>query len=416
MRIAFIGDLQYWKAEIENLEYKMKQVAAHKPDLAIVMGDFGGSKMRSVEGLCETKEYVDLIGCPWQAIMGNHDVEYNEEYMYDYDPVATFREVFEKEPYSATVIDGVLLLCVSIERQPLEGLRTIHAVYVSDKQYEWVREQLKKHEGMPTILVTHAHMAGAGIRCDRPLHTSATDTYLEQTFKPERWQALVREFPQIKAWCSAHLHMGHGYDSAITYRDGVMHISCGVMTCCTRDESCNTRIIDIKDGKLTVYTLDHTNGKELIWDATLDLTGKEVPTGRFYTPKKGEILVGAEDKPTAVYKHPHLDRYYVATEEDFLWEYDGSLWDFTGTIAYKRKVKNLSASADRLYIEFEDGETVSIDPASRKRWQYTDHINQDNRKESKMKGATLSALPYTTYTAKEGVYISFECPQSQKCL
>lgn len=407
MRIAFIGDLQYWKAEIENLEYKMKQISAHKPDLAIVMGDFGGSKMRSVEGLCETKHHVDLIGCPWEAIMGNHDVEYNAEYMYDYDPVATFREVFGKEPCSATVIDGVLVLCVTIERQPIETLRTIHAVYVSDKQYEWVKEQLKKHAGMPTILVTHAHMSGAGIRCDRPLHTSATDTFLEQTFCPERWQALVKEFPQIKAWCSAHLHMGHDYDSAITYRDGVMHISCGVMTCCTRDESCNTRFIDINNGKLSVLTLDHNNDKELTLDATLDLNANEPPEGRYYIPQKGEILVGAEDEPTAVYKHPYLDRYYVATKNDLLWEYDGSLWDFTGTIAYEEKIKSLSADSDRLYIEFDDERILSVDPHSRKRWQYTDHINRDSRVESELKGKMLEAIPFTTFTKKEGVYVKF---------
>ncbi len=407
MKIAFIGDLQYWKAEIENLEYKMKQVAAHKPDLAIVMGDFGGSKMRSVEGLEETKYHVDLIGCPWQAIMGNHDVEYNEEYMYNYDPVATFREVFGKEPYSATVTDGVLVLCITIERQPLDTLRTIHAVYVSDEQYEWAREQLKKHEGMPTILVTHAHMAGCGIRCDRPLHTSATDTYLEQTFKPERWQALTKEFPQIKAWCSAHLHMGHGYDSAITYRDGVMHISCGVMTCCTRDESCNTRIIDIQDGKMFVLTLDHNKDENLMLDACLDLNSNNPPKGRYYLPKKGEILVGSDDKPTAVYKHPYLDRYYIATENDLLWEYDGALWDFTGTIAYGEKTKSLSADSNRLYIEFGDGEIVSLDPHSRKRWQYTDHINRESRPEESLKGEMLETIPFTTFRKKEGLYVKF---------
>ncbi|MBR6513791.1 MAG: metallophosphoesterase [Clostridia bacterium] len=407
MRIAFIGDLQYWKAEIENLEYKMRQVSMHKPDLAIVMGDFGGSKMRSVEGLEETKHHVDLIGCPRQAIMGNHDVEYNSEYMYDYDPVSTFREVFGKEPYSATVVDGVLILCVTIERQPLEGLRTIHAVYVSDRQYEWAREQLKKHEGMPTLLVTHAHMAGAGIRCDRPLHTSATDTYLEQTFKPERWQALTKEFPQIKAWCSAHLHMGHDYDTAITYREGVMHISCGVMTCCTRDESCNTRFVDINNGKLTVYTLDHNNDKKLIEDAVLDLNENTPPEGRYYIPQKGEILVGEDDAPTAVYRHPYLDRYYVATQKDFLWEYDGGLWDFTGTIAYERKVKSLSAESDRLYIEFADGEIRSVDPHSRKRWQYTDHINQEYIPESELKGDIMKTVPFSTFSKKEGIYVKF---------
>lgn len=407
MRIAFIGDLQYWKADIENLEYKMKQIASHHPDLAVVMGDFGGSKMRSVEGFEETKHHVDLIGCPWLAIMGNHDVEYNEEYMVNYDPVATFKDVFGKEPYSATVVDGVLLLCITIERQPIETLRTIHAVYVSDKQYEWVREELKKHEGMPTVLVTHAHMAGAGIRCDRPLHTSATDTYLEQTFCPERWQALTKEFPQIRAWCSAHLHMGHSYDSAITYRDGVMHISCGVMTCCTRDESANTRILDIKDGKLFVLTLDHNKDENLMLDACLDLNSNNPPKGRYYLPQKGEILVGAEDTPTSVYKHPYLDRYYVMTEKDLLWEYDGELWDFTGTVAYEEKVKSLSADTDRLYIEFDDGKIRSIDLHSRKRWQYKDHINREFLPETELKGERLKTIPFTTFTEKEGVYIKF---------
>ncbi len=407
MRIAFIGDLQYWKAEVENLGYKMKQISGHSPDLAVIMGDFGGSRMRSVEGFEETREHVELIGCRYVGIMGNHDVEYNEEYMKDFDPVATFRDVFGIEPYSATVIDGVLVLCVTIERQPIETLRTIHAVYVGDSQYEWVREQLKKHNGMPTVLVTHAHMAGSGLRCDRPLHNSATDTYLEQTFCPERWQALVKEFPQIKVWCSAHLHMGQSYDSAITWRDSVLHVSCGVMTCCTRDECANTRFIDINKGKLTVYTLDHNDDKELRVDATLTLEGDSDPTGRYYIPQKGEILVGAHDSPTAVYKHPYLDRYYVATEKDYLWEYDGELWDFTGTLAYERKVKSLSADADRLYIEFADGEIRSVAPHSRKRWQYRDHINQDFIPEDTLKGKTLEAVPYTTFTQKEGVYVKF---------
>lgn len=146
MRIAFIGDLQYWKAEIENLEYKMKQIARHKPDFAVVMGDFGGSKMRSAEGLKETKDHVDLIGCPWQAIMGNHDVEYGPDNINAYDPMGTFRQVFGKEPWSATVINGVLVLCITVERQPFENMRTIHAVYVSDKQFAWAKQQLEAYK------------------------------------------------------------------------------------------------------------------------------------------------------------------------------------------------------------------------------------------------------------------------------
>ncbi|MBQ4601988.1 MAG: hypothetical protein IJB24_03920, partial [Clostridia bacterium] len=78
-----------------------------------------------------------------------------------------------------------------------------------------------------------------------------------------------------------------------------------------------------------------------------------------------------------------------------------------GTVAYERKVKNLSADTDRLYIEFCDGEIRSIDPHSRKRWQYTDHINQEFLSEKELKGDILEATPFTPFTKREGVYVKF---------
>ena len=50
MRIALIGDLQYWMPWEEKLDFKMKQVAAAEPDFAVMMGDFGGSRMRDPDG------------------------------------------------------------------------------------------------------------------------------------------------------------------------------------------------------------------------------------------------------------------------------------------------------------------------------------------------------------------------------
>ncbi len=405
MRIALIGDLQYWKADVENLEYKMKQVAAHKPDFAVVMGDFGGSQMRSIPGLEETKRHVDLIGCPWQAIMGNHDVEYSPDNINDYDPVGSFRYVFGTEPWSATVLDGVLILCITVERQPLESMRTIHAVYVSDKQFRWAEEQLLAHEGMPTILVTHPPMAGSGLRCDRPLHTAALDTYLDQTYSEERWHRLLKDFPQIRAWCSAHYHMGHDYDTAITERDGVVHISCGVMTCCTRDESCNTRILDItKDKRLVVSTLDHNNDSELIWDATVDLTGTQKPTGRVAPVKYGEILLG-EDEPCKVWYLGEPQRFYISTKKRLLWEYNCSLWEFSGAIALEKKVTDLRIDGDRLFIGY-DSSVGSVDIHSRMRFDWDNLRCQELKEEKEMSGSPLPTLGFTTRASKEGVYIS----------
>lgn len=407
MKLAIIGDLQYWKAEVENLGFKMEQIKKFDPAFSFVMGDVGGSQMRSEEGLLETKEYVSRVGCPFHLIYGNHDVEYWPDNRFEYDPEGTYRKVFGESPYTSYIFNGVLVVCISIERQPYESFITPYTVYVSDKQYEWVKNEIESNKDKPCIIIAHAPVAGSGLRCERPMHNAALDTYLDHTFKPQRWVALLRDNPQIKAWVSAHFHMGHDYDTAITQRNGVVHISCGVMTCCTRDESCNTRIIDVKNGRLTVYTLDHNNDKELSEDAVLDLTGAEAPKGRYYIPQKGEILVGEDDSPTAVYKHPYLDRYYVATAKAFLWEYDGELWDFTGTLAYERKVKSLSADSDRLYIEFADGEIRSVDPHSRKRWQYTDHINQEYIPESELKGDILKTVPFSTFSKKEGIYVKF---------
>ncbi len=407
MRIALIGDLQYWKIEEENLIFKMNQVANYKPDLAVVMGDFGGSKMRSIPGLEETKGLVELLGCPWQAIMGNHDVEYGPDNFNAYDPVGSFRKVFEKEPYCAIVKNGVLILCITIERQPIEMLRTIHAVYVSDTQFEWIEEQLHAHSGMPTLLITHAPMAGSGLRCDRPLHCAALDTYMDQTYKSARWPALLKKYPQIKAWCSAHFHMGHDYDTAITEKNGVVHISCGVMTCCSRDESKHTRILDItEDKKLIISTLDHNNDHGLIWDATLDLTGKEAPCGKIAPVKYGEMLLG-EDEPEKIWKCEKLNRYYIFTSGGILWEYQCEFDEFGGAIAMDKNINEIRIENDRLVFRYDENCIVSVDVDSRSRWQWQGHRDQELRVESKLYGEPLPTVDFTTRSSKEGLYVKF---------
>lgn len=84
------------------------------------------------------------------------------------------------------VVNGVLLLCISVERQPEEMMRTVHAVYVSDEQFAWTEKELRAHADMPTVIIAHAPMAGNGLRCSRPMHTASQDTYLDQTYKAER--------------------------------------------------------------------------------------------------------------------------------------------------------------------------------------------------------------------------------------
>lgn len=254
--------------------------------------------------------------------------------------------------------------------------------------------------------MTHPPMAGSGLRCDRPLHTAALDTYLDQTYNERRWHELLKDHPQIKAWCSAHYHLGHDYDTAITERDGVVHISCGVMTCCTRDESCNTRILDITDDKkLIISTLDHNNDRELIWDATVDLTSREKSFGRLTHVKYGEILLG-EDKPVRIWHAKTLDRYYIATEKGLLWEYRCDLWEFSGAIALEKQVTDLYIKDDRLFIGYE-WKTGSVDVNSRMRFDWNNLRCQELREETEHMGEPLPTVEFTTRDSKEGLYVNF---------
>lgn len=407
MRIALIGDLQYWMPYEEKLDFKMKQVGAKNPDFAVMMGDFGGSKMRNPDGYRETKEHLDLIGCPYQVIFGNHDVEYASDYCNDFDPAATCRDIFGFEPYRAFVANGVLVICVTIERQPLENMRTIHAVYVSDGQFNWIEDQLKAHPDMPTLLITHAPMAGSGLRCDRPLHCAALDTYIDQTYDFGRWPELLRRYPQIRAWCSAHYHLGHDYDTAITKKDGVVHISCGVMTCCSRDESKHTRFLDITDDKkLIVSTLDHNNDAELTLDATIDLSGKNPPVGRIADVEYGEMLLG-DDHTEKVWILEEKRRYYISTANGLLWEYLCDFDEFGGAICLERKVDDLSSDGERLYIAYQDGEIASVELESRMRWDWNNLRTQESRHESALALPLLPTVGFTERRAKEGVYVKF---------
>lgn len=409
MRLAIIGDLQYWKAEVENLAYKMEQIKRYDPDFSIVMGDVGGSKMRSVEGLYETKDYVSMAGAPFHLIYGNHDVEYWPDNIYQYDPDAAYKAVFDECPFCSYVFNGVLIVCLSIERQPFESFITPYTVYISDSQYEWAKKEIESNKEKPCIIIAHAPVAGSGLRCDRPMHNAALDTYLDQTFNAERWIELLRDNPQIKVWVSAHFHMGHDYETAITERNGVIHVSCGVMTCCTRDERAHTRILDItEDQRLMVYTLDHNSDCELIWDAEIDLTGKEKSKGKIAHPDKKEILIGIDDMPQCVWRDEKHNRYFISTDNGMLWEYSEKLCDFCGTVSYEKNVSCLYVQEDTLFIQYPDSSLFSVDLNSRHRWQYKDSLKQDLRKVKITDGIALPTVEFKSYPSKEGNYIIFD--------
>ena len=407
-RIAFIGDLQYATAEEERFDLKTGQIRALSPDLAVIMGDIGGSRQKSVEGFTETREIAEMLGCPYEVILGNHDVEYAP-----FDPVIfRYEEVFDrvftgKKRFNAFGFGGALIICVSCERRPPEDFRTHNAVYVSDGQFAAVKAALDANPGVPAVLVTHAPLAGSGFRRCVPLHCAATDGYMDQGFDPLRWRRLLSDCPQIKMSVSAHFHLSHEYDSAVTYRDGVVHVSCGAMTVCARDDIKQTRLMDVDGERAILYTLDHASGG-FRKDAEVDLTGAAPPTGRFSFVREGELPLG-EDNLLHAWSLPEYGRAYLATEKGLLWEYSRELDEFTGAITLKAGAEEISVYDGRLYFRAFDGSCYSVGLESSGRLDRIDGcVPQEIRPEPELKGRVPETNACRTRRAKDGIYAAIE--------
>ena len=406
MKIALIGDLQYGSGEQDTVRERMSQVGTLNPDFSVIMGDFGGPYIATRKGYEETKEFAARLQCPYHVIFGNHDVEYYPGGADEFDPAGTYREFFGTEPHRSIILNGVLFLILSVERQPEDMMRTVHGVYISDEQYEWAENELKNNSSLPTVIIAHAPVIGSGLRCYRPMHTSSQDTYLDQTYKAERWPKLLKNNPQIKAWCSAHFHMGHDYDAAITEKYGVTHISCGTMID-SRDGSCHTRVIDVTDDKkLMISTLDHVENtvKE---DAVIDLTGRENPAGKIAKVNDREIFLG-RDNPIKCWSLGRLGRYYIATENGLLWEYHSGFSEFVGALIQKGSASEMYSDNDRLIIVCAD-KIFSVNEDTRDRFDVMGSFSEQNAQpESAPKGTPLSTVEFTTRKTEYGQYISLK--------
>lgn len=410
MKIAIIGDLQFGPGLYDEVAGQMTKLAALGPDYAVSMGDAAGPCIHTRYGLEDTKKLMDMLCCPYTAILGNHDVEFQPGHAGEYDPIAAYREIFGCDPWSAMEVCGALLLFISVEPQNADVMRTVNGVMVSERQFLWVKEQLCAHPGMPTLIFSHAPAAGNALRCLPPLHSAATDTYLDQTADALRWRTLQRDFPQIKVWFSAHYHMGHDYDSAITEKEGVVHVSCGVLAPCSRDNTRHTRFAELTDdGRLIISTFDHEapeNG--LTEDAVIDLAGTSKPRGRIAHPIEHEMPIGFEE-PLGVMYLASRDRYYISTSSGRLWEYLPQLAEYAGTIVLYDGCTELRADDDRLYVNTRSGEIFSVELDSVDRFERLGSFTpQARRDEDEMHGRTLDDVRFGTRTAKEGLYVRFE--------
>lgn len=410
MKVALIGDLQYAQGEEQQIFDYLEQVRKQKPELAVFMGDMGcNGQIGSLEGMRAVQKMLTRLDCPVAALMGNHDVEYRPDDSQPREPERWYTECFgRKHPWQAIETEKALLLCVSVERQPEETYLTQHALFVSEEQFFWLETQLKEHPYKPTILLTHAPMAGSGIRCCPPIHSAATDAYLDHSFQEKRWKGLVQNNPQIRAWCSAHFHMGHDYPSALTWAESILHISCGVLTSAARDGTRQTRFLELQDnGQLGVFTMDHLHSNGLRQDTILTMTGERCAPREAVIRNKKEIFLG-EDKALLAFSLPEKEKIFLTTIEGKLWEYNCELGELEGALRLGKTVKQMAYWDEKVFWEEEEGSVFSVS-ADRARFErLSGFYPQKVRKEKTMPTQKMRQISFVQRHAREGWYVLAE--------
>ena len=123
MRIALIGDLQFREGEQPAIRRAMEEIAAQRPELAVAMGDFGcQGRQGSAAGFHECADFLKMLPCECVPLLGNHDVEYRLDDAMEKDPARWYRDAFGREQlWCAMERGGMLLLFLSVEKQPREG-------------------------------------------------------------------------------------------------------------------------------------------------------------------------------------------------------------------------------------------------------------------------------------------------------
>lgn len=365
MRIVVLGDFHMNKNELEMTRAAMEDIKASQPDLVVSLGDLGIREHSGTpQGLQDGKEMLDLTGAPLRAIMGNHDLE-RESGAGSQEKGTMEREfvqLFGTDSYGVMEFDDYRLFFVTTDPQPEDSCYQIQECYVSEGQYEWLMNELNKRKGVPIIFFTHAPPIGCGLRTVPNVHVRSTNAYLDQNHDPIRWINLVKDTPEIVMWFSAHYHLGHHHPDSHTLRYGTHFFITGVHGSCTRDESRQSRVIDITPDGTTVRTLDHV--KREISDIGLWKVEGKLSTLMDSTTKCNKIDCNVTLKDTKNYINfsvtsipaglePAINggvipldeqRYLVACKDGYTWELNAQYEALLGTLHINKQLSCIAAS------------------------------------------------------------------------
>ncbi len=241
-------------------------------DRVVVLGDICEDRGAADE-YAFAKQFFASLGKPTHFLAGNHD------YIYEDAPSARggrirggpdsraaklrrFRETFGlEEMYSSRRVGSYLLVFLSTDH-----LLSPHLAQISDRQLNWLRDELRKHRATPTVIFFHAPLRGTLL--DFNDHANKDDFVAQpQTELRE----LLRQNRQVFLWVAGHMHVSatnESYRSAVNLFEGqtmTVHV-----TDMQRERIWTTSLFLFPD-RVVVKTFDHKRGA---WVADLERTVK----------------------------------------------------------------------------------------------------------------------------------------------
>lgn len=329
MRIVILGDFHLTPSQREIADLAMEDINSIQPDLVVPLGDFGagGGKIGSPAGLAEAWEHLGELNAPLRPILGNHDLQEESSGKRAHGSMA---KALQKICNDATghgfmEFEKFRFLFISTDPQPADSCWQVQECYVSPQNFQKIRRGIEERPGVPIVVFSHAPPIGCGLRTVQTVHVRATNAYLDQNHDPRRWEALYREHKEIVLWFSAHYHLGHDHPDSVSNVLGTHFFQTQIHGLQTRDETRQSRVLDIAEGSVTVSTLDHIARKQTAksqWHTDQSLgelmdSKAEALTGG----REPELRIPLSDAPLpGCFRRLNEDRFLIGTAEGRLWE------------------------------------------------------------------------------------------------
>jgi 3',5'-cyclic AMP phosphodiesterase CpdA len=221
-----------------------RDLQALQPDFILATGDLAAYDSR--DAVYAARDMLDSIGIRYYPLGGNQDFQGQRsrawfiEAYHAHLPLPDTVYSFNHQNLHISVLDPWWRWEDGSLCPHRENAKSTFRWALPPHQFEWLREDLTAHRGMPTIIAVHYPSVPLPdrLKWERMLEPGTLDN-----------GAMLCEFlqdhPQVIAVFSGHAHMHY-----VAQRDGIVHVVTGALT----EYPIEFRVVEVHDDRLEIAT------------------------------------------------------------------------------------------------------------------------------------------------------------------